>query len=249
MNLGQLASRSAFAGGIGALCLVVGGLGVATAANGGSLVLGHHNSATSTTTLKDSKGTPLSLIGKKSKPPLKVNSSKQVAHLNASLLGGLSASAVKSTGSGAITPTNTSEGEELPLPTESTGLIGQLIASTGKLPHGTYYVNASVMVQEGDTEGVICDLYVAGAARAVQYSSTPDLEQLLTTSLSGTVTVSNGQKIGVYCFDDTGGTNPSPDTVFDGGITAIKTGTEVAGSITHAAIAHAAKHSTSGFGR
>ena len=132
MNLGQLAGRSVVAGGIGVLCLVVGGLGVATAANGGSLVLGHHNSATSTTTLKDGKGTPLSLVGKKSKPPLKVNSSKQVAHLNASLLGGQSASALRTTGSGAITPTNVAEGEDLPLPFDA-GLIGRLVASTGKL--------------------------------------------------------------------------------------------------------------------
>jgi hypothetical protein len=249
MNLGHMAGRSAVAGGMGVLCLVAGGLGVATAANGGSLVLGHQNSATSTTTLKDGKGTPLSLVGKKSKPPLKVNSSQQVAHLNASLLGGVGASALKSTGSGAITPTNTAEGEELPLPFESSGLIGQLVASTGKLSRGTYYVNASVMVIEEDTEGVICDLHVAGAARAVQYSSTPDLEQLLTTSLSGTVTVRNGQKIGVACFDDDNGTNPSPDTVFDGGITAIKTGTELAGSTTRVATARSPQSSTSEIGR
>jgi hypothetical protein len=75
---------------------------------------------------------------------------------------------LKATGSGAITPTNTAEGEELPLPFESSGLIGQLIASTGRLSRGTYYVNTSVMVEEGDTEGVICDLRGAGAAGAVQ---------------------------------------------------------------------------------
>ena len=74
-------------GAIGALSIVVGGLGVATAANGGSLILGHSNSATSTTTLTDPDGTPLSLVGKSSKPPLKVSSSAQVPHLNASLLG------------------------------------------------------------------------------------------------------------------------------------------------------------------
>jgi hypothetical protein len=93
----ELAGRSVVAGVIGTLCLAVGGLGVATAANGGSLVLGHHNTATSTTTLKNDRGTPLALVGKKSKPPLKVNSSKQVKHLNASLLDGESASTLSHT--------------------------------------------------------------------------------------------------------------------------------------------------------
>jgi hypothetical protein len=94
---------------------------------------------------------------------------------------------------------------------------------------------------------------VTFAVRVLQvlssHSSTPDLEQLLTTSLSGTVTVRSGQKIGVSCFDDDSGTEPSPDTVFDGGTTAIKTGTEVAGSVTRVATAHSAKRSTSRIGR
>src|SRR4051812_20200530 len=63
--------------------------GTAVAANGGSLVLGRSNSATSTTTLSDSKDTPLALSGPKSEPPLKVNSSKKVAKLNADLVDGL----------------------------------------------------------------------------------------------------------------------------------------------------------------
>jgi hypothetical protein len=93
----QLAGLSVVAGAIGVLCLAVGSLGVATAANGGSLILGHRNTATKTTTLTDKHGTPLSLVGKKSKPPLKVNSSKRVKHLNASLLGGESASTLSHT--------------------------------------------------------------------------------------------------------------------------------------------------------
>ena len=85
--IGRLVSAAV----IGTLAVVVGGVGVATAANGGSLKLGHKNKATKTTTLTDKHGTPLSLVGKASQPPLKVNSSKQVAHLNASLLDGRSA--------------------------------------------------------------------------------------------------------------------------------------------------------------
>jgi hypothetical protein len=78
MNVKKVLGRGTTAVAIGVLSVAVGGLGVAAAANGGSLTLGHSNSATKTTTLKDSKGTPLSLSGKKTSPPLKVNSSVKV---------------------------------------------------------------------------------------------------------------------------------------------------------------------------
>jgi hypothetical protein len=87
----QFAWRSLAVGAIGALTVAAGGIGIATAANGGSLLLGHHNDATTTTTLQDRHGTPLSLLGKKSKPPLKVNSRKLVKRLNADEVDGSSA--------------------------------------------------------------------------------------------------------------------------------------------------------------
>jgi hypothetical protein len=49
-------------GAIGLLSLTIAGAGIAAAANGGSLILGHSNTATATTTLRDSHGTPLSLV-------------------------------------------------------------------------------------------------------------------------------------------------------------------------------------------
>lgn len=96
----KLLGRGAVAGAIGGLVLAAGGIGVATAVNGGSLILGSSNSATHTTTLKDTSGTPLSLITKKSKPPLKVSSHALVKNLNSGELGGLTAGSL-STGSSA----------------------------------------------------------------------------------------------------------------------------------------------------
>jgi hypothetical protein len=88
MALRHLATRTTAVLAIGVMTVAVSGLGIADAANGGSLRLGHSNAATKTTTLKDSKGTPLSLVGKASKPPLKVNSKKLVSKLNAQFVGG-----------------------------------------------------------------------------------------------------------------------------------------------------------------
>jgi hypothetical protein len=79
--------------GIGALVVI--GTGSAVAATGHNLILGAKNTATKTTTLSDSKGTPLSLGAPKGKPPLQVNSSTEVKKLNAALLDGLPASALE----------------------------------------------------------------------------------------------------------------------------------------------------------
>jgi hypothetical protein len=59
------------------------------------LLLGKGNTATKTTTLKNSKGTALSLKSKSTKPPLKVNSRTKVAKLNADQLDGLDSTALQ----------------------------------------------------------------------------------------------------------------------------------------------------------
>jgi hypothetical protein len=73
-----------------AAAVIVGGANLAAyAANGGVLVLGHKNSATKSTTLKNSKGTALSLKSKTGTAPLKVSNSEKIAKLNADQLDGL----------------------------------------------------------------------------------------------------------------------------------------------------------------
>jgi hypothetical protein len=212
MNARQVFGRGAVAGGIGVLAVTFSGLGIATAANGGSLVLGHHNSATKTTTLKDKDGTPLSLAAKKSKPPLKVNSSQQVAHLNASLVGGLSASQLSSGSSGQVPP---STDVAIPAGTET------LVSQTGILSKGTYYVNASAMLETSD--GGECYIGTSNdVSTAVQWggyrpdsSNTTDTSQASETAI---VKVATPRRYGQYCQTE----DANEIAAFDAGIFAIR---------------------------
>jgi hypothetical protein len=83
--------------GLAGLVLFAGSVG-AYAANGGSLVLGHKNSATKTTTLKNKKGTALSLKSKAGTAPLKVSNNTLVTNLNADLVDGLDSTALQTKG-------------------------------------------------------------------------------------------------------------------------------------------------------
>jgi hypothetical protein len=71
------------------LALALAMSGTAVAATGGTFVLGRSNSATSTTSLSNSAGTPLSLSAKSGYSPLRVNSSVKVPYLNSDRLDGL----------------------------------------------------------------------------------------------------------------------------------------------------------------
>jgi hypothetical protein len=81
---------------LAAATVLVGGADLASyAATGQPLVLGHSNSAGTTTSLKNlGRGPALSLNSSKHSPPLVVNSSKLVKHLNADRLGGKSANQI-----------------------------------------------------------------------------------------------------------------------------------------------------------
>jgi hypothetical protein len=187
-------------GAIGVLSVVVAGVGVATAANGGSLVLGHANSATATTTLTDTSGTPLSLVGKSSKPPLSVNSSKQVAHLNASLLGGQSASTLGTSGSGVQTKWVNLSRIFHAISTSDTAATK--VASTGTLKPGTYYVSVAVDAFNGDTAAAAMGCFVGpnnNLNDAVQYtgeSSAP----LVSVDVLAMTKIATSSKLGAYCF-------------------------------------------------
>jgi hypothetical protein len=67
--------------------------GSAVAATGGNFILGKANTATSVSSLTNTKGTALSLSSTSTTPPLKVSNSVQVPKLNASELDGQTASA------------------------------------------------------------------------------------------------------------------------------------------------------------
>jgi hypothetical protein len=70
------------------LALFIAMSGTAVAATGGSVILGHRNSANSTTTLHSQFATPLKLSACCLNPPLAVNSSSKVTRLNVDMLDG-----------------------------------------------------------------------------------------------------------------------------------------------------------------
>jgi|SRR3954469_11063234 hypothetical protein len=79
---------------LAAAAVLVTGAGLASyAATGQAFVLGHNNNAGGTTSLKNTgRGPALSLNSIKSAPPITLNSSKMVKHLNANMVGGMTAS-------------------------------------------------------------------------------------------------------------------------------------------------------------
>jgi hypothetical protein len=78
---------------LAAAAVLVGGADLASyAATGHPLLIGKANSGVGTTALKNlGRGAALSLNSAKSSPPLVVNSSKLVKHLNANMVGGMTA--------------------------------------------------------------------------------------------------------------------------------------------------------------
>jgi hypothetical protein len=107
--------------------------------------LGKANSETSTASLSNSKGTPLKLSAPAGVAPLAVSGNALVANLNANYLGGLGASDLQPTGGDGFTSPNTS----IQLSTSPT-----LVATTGALPAGTYYVTATAFLGlDGAQEG------------------------------------------------------------------------------------------------
>jgi hypothetical protein len=133
------------------LALLAGGAGIADAATGGAFLLGRSNTETSTATLSSSRGTPLSLSAPKNKAPLAVNRNVMVRNLNAQYVGGLSASALESTGGSGV------DTDSVSIPADAYSLV----ATTKPLAAGTYYVTATAEVNvEAGNSGALCLLTV-----------------------------------------------------------------------------------------
>jgi len=182
--------------------------------------LGHSNTATATTTLRDSHGTPLSLVGKASAPPLKVSSSKQVNHLNASLLGGESAAQLATHGSGAQLPDPNTYEESL----STTYSASTKIAATSELSPGTYFVSASAEVYDSTTAGDRCFVGKTANARSSLQASATDTTGFSELGETLVVTLNSPATLGEYCF--TSGTGAA----YAGGIYAISVGHYTPGS-------------------
>ncbi len=88
--------RPLIAGALIAAAGLIGVNGIAYAATGGNLILGHSNHASTVTKVtRTTKGPALALHVKSQQVPFTVNSTKQVAKLNASYLGGMAATSLQ----------------------------------------------------------------------------------------------------------------------------------------------------------
>jgi hypothetical protein len=107
--------------------------GSATAANGGAWLLGRSNAETATTTVSNTKGTPLKLNAKSGTAPLAVNSTKVVGSLNADMVDGYHASgfAMRSGKTGVIVASDVNQPAVCPAGTVSTGGGGLSLADAG----------------------------------------------------------------------------------------------------------------------
>jgi len=144
--------------------LLIGEAGFADAATGGSFILGKANTETSTASLSDAKGTPLVLSAPAGKAPLAVNRNVMVKNLNAQYLGGLTATRLAATGGEGFTEPNTA-----PAPISSAGPT--VVASTGKLPAGTYYVTATAFLSIADGDGPAVCWIAKATAPGLSYNA------------------------------------------------------------------------------
>jgi hypothetical protein len=188
----ELVGRGVAVGAIGVLSVIVGGVGVATAANGGSLVLGHSNKATKTTTLSDSKGTPLSLKAGHGKPPFRVNSSAKVRHLNADELDGSNAAGLATSGAGVSSQ----------YPDGNRGIVKLTfikVTQTRVLAKGTYYVSATVSATLPPADTLSCVLTAGAPTQSEADNSAFAQGPTANVPETGVITVTSGQQIAQYC--------------------------------------------------
>lgn len=189
--------------------IVLGGAGVASAANGGNFILGHSNTETLKSTLSNSNGTPLQLNASTGNPPLKVNNSVQVPSLNASEVGGQTASQLSTGGDGFTNP-----GTNTPLTSSFT-----TVASTGALAAGTYYATATALmdVPSGNVFG-FCILTKASTGAAIAWGGGDQPGSgYMTAAETAAVQVNAGDSLQERCESANTGSS-----AFNAGITAVR---------------------------
>jgi len=171
--------------------LLIGGAGFADAATGGAFILGKANKETSTATLANPNGTPLALSAPAGKAPLAVNRAVMVKNLNAQYLGGLTATGLAETGGEGVPGPN----HEIPISSAA-----PVVAVTGKLPAGTYYVTATAMldVVSGDIAGE-CYIAKGSALSSVLNAGFFDQEGIYTVAETAAVPVTAGDTLAEVC--------------------------------------------------
>lgn len=195
------------------LALVLGGAGLASAANGGTFILGRANSETATASLANSRGTPLSLAAPAGRAPLAVNRTGMVKNLNAQYTGGRTAGQLQATGGDGFTLA----GADTPIDSK-----GEVVVSTGPLPAGTYYVTATALlvVQAGDVGGFCRVVKNSGSGTGVSGLGGARQEGYVQAAETTAVAVSSGDTLGELCA--IAGANNSGSVAYDAGIIAIR---------------------------
>jgi hypothetical protein len=199
---------------IAAVAIVAGSLAasasMAGASNGRGLVLGRANGETSSAGLSDARGTPLSLSAPRNKAPLAVSHNVMVRNLNSQYVGGLSAASLKLAGGSGYSPPNA----DIQLAHNS----GRVVAETGRLPAGTYYVMAAALIDlsPGDFLGE-CAIYDPGFAGGEIGGS--EGSGYVQAAENTTVRLTASASIEEECY--VSGTGDGSEAI-DGGITAIR---------------------------
>jgi hypothetical protein len=192
------------------LALVVGGAGIADAATGGAFLLGKSNTENAKATLANTKGTPLALSAPRGKAPLAVNRKTLVQNLNAQYLGGLSAGDLKATGGIGVTSINAG------IHLSSTSFT--VVASTGPLHTGLYYVTATALVDVAAGGGGAFCIITDPAGKALSYGGA-NQENFMQAAETALVFVADGHVIQERCNTVQ---NTATSTVYDAGIAAIR---------------------------
>jgi len=190
------------------LALLIGAGGLADAATGGSFILGKSNSETSTATLANGKGTPLSLRAPAGRAPFAVNRSVEVGNLNAQYVDGKTAAQLQSNGGAGMTTTD--EGALL-------GPDQIKIVSTGPLPAGTYALSATAFIDAAGDQA-ICYLTVAadGANPNLALNYGGGIGTIAQAAETAVATVPAKATASEWCYGSTG------QSVQDAAITAVR---------------------------
>jgi hypothetical protein len=192
------------------LAVILGGASLADAATGGNFILGTANKEAGPASLISSAGTPLSLRAPSGDAPLAVSGTRMVNNLNAQFTGGLTGGQLKSTGGDGFTTLSTN------IPVGMTAPV--LVASTGHLPAGTYYVTATALLRVAAADNfALCGIVKASDPSLFITDGGGDTG-FVTAAESAAVSVSAGDSVEEFCQTD--GNNGS--FVSDSGILAIR---------------------------
>lgn len=174
-----------------AALVAVAALGLATAANtasyaagGPSVGLGRANHSAHTTSISSTHGPALSLRSRPSSPSLAVSSTKQVARLNASMVGGKTAAALEPTTK--VYSLGTAAG---PLPSYTTDQL--------TVPPGLYRVGVTVIHSGGSA--INCYAFPYEAVFGGDYTNLIGGQADFIMSFNGIVKMSAGQHLAVGC--------------------------------------------------